>query len=247
MVTRQAGGRRGRPRNWLERGNPETRALLLDAAERLLTDKGISDITVGAITGEAGLALGTFYIYFKDRYGILQALVQRRTERIFHEAHDQIPRELGTLERITFSISKIVQSWQQYRGVLRSLYQLSVQREDFLALQREFHQPFTRHMCAELEASITRGHARPIDARIAVDALATMLSGCCMNWFGLGLAPYPGATVEGMASQLALLWYRALFGRDPAEATQGAPPPATPRDAPPAGVLGASSLKPNPG
>lgn len=208
-----------------ERGNPETRELLLDAAERLLASRGICDITVSEITRETGLAQGTFYIYFVDRYDVLKQLVQRRTFKIFEQLHDGIPSNLGALDRIRFSVLAILEVWQQYSGVMRSLYQLSVQREDFLELQQQLRAPFVQRMSAELERSIARDHARPIDVRIAVDTLATMLSWCCMYWFGLGLKPYPEATIEQLASHVACLWYRAIFGRDPSEAAKAALPP----------------------
>jgi hypothetical protein len=96
-------------------------------------------------------------------------------------------------------------------------------------------------MSAELEQSIERDHARPIDVRIAVDALATMLSWCCMSWFGLGIKPFPEATVEQLASQVALLWYRALFGRDPSDAGTAAPPSELLRQAGGLGHWGAAA------
>jgi AcrR family transcriptional regulator len=225
MVTRRGGTRRPQQQGLSQRGNPETREFLLDVAERLLAAESICDMTVGEVTREAGLAQGTFYIYFQDRFDLLKQLIQRRTLRIFDRALEHVPHELRTLDRLTFTISAILESWQQYSGVMRSLYQLSVQREDFLELQQQLRAPFAERMSAELEQSIVRDHARPIDVRIAVDALATMLSWCCMSWFGLGIKPYPEATVEQLASHVALLWYRALFGRDPSDAGTAALPP----------------------
>lgn len=226
MVARRGGKRQSRPQRSSQRGNPETRELLLDTAERLLADKGIGEITVGEIASEAELALGTFYIYFEDRFDILKQLVRRRIERIFDLAHEHTPRNLSTLARLTYSISQIFRSWERYSGVMRSLYQLSVQRADFLALQQELREPFARRMRAELELSIAHDHARSIDTRIAVDSLSTMLSWNCMFWFGLGLKPYPEATIDTLARQVALLWYRAVFGRDPADAAEALLPPA---------------------
>src|SRR6476469_1895242 len=56
------------------KGTPTTRLQILDA-------------TVEDFVREAGVARGTFYIYFTDKYDLLKALTALTTERIFEEAH----------------------------------------------------------------------------------------------------------------------------------------------------------------
>ena len=56
---------------------------LLSAAFTLLSRKDIVDITVNDIVKEAGLAKGTFYLYFKDKYSIRDALIEKETSRLF--------------------------------------------------------------------------------------------------------------------------------------------------------------------
>ncbi len=52
----------------------ETRKRLLIAARKLLYDKDFSEITVADIAKEAGVAVGSFYVYFKRKEDIVEGL-----------------------------------------------------------------------------------------------------------------------------------------------------------------------------
>ncbi len=87
------------------RKNPEvTREALLDAAERLFLDKGISRASLEEIARVAGLTRGALYWHFADKAEILDALVDRvgmQPAQIFAEysaAEGQDP--LPTIHRI---------------------------------------------------------------------------------------------------------------------------------------------------
>lgn len=67
-----------------------TELALLDAAERVLVDQGLQATKVEDITGAAGVAKGTFYLYFSTKEDVIRA-VQRRhfqamLEKVAHAA-----------------------------------------------------------------------------------------------------------------------------------------------------------------
>jgi AcrR family transcriptional regulator len=62
------------------------RKALLDAAEKLVAEKGIERLTIDEITGAADLAKGTFYNYFKDKHEIAGELALT----IRREIRDQV-------------------------------------------------------------------------------------------------------------------------------------------------------------
>jgi AcrR family transcriptional regulator len=61
-----------RPRS----ANPERRRELLDAARRLIAEKGYDTLAVHEIVAEAGVAQGTFYLYFKGKDDLPHALAE---------------------------------------------------------------------------------------------------------------------------------------------------------------------------
>jgi AcrR family transcriptional regulator len=60
-----------------------TRAELLDGAVAVADRVGLADLSVAAVTAEAGLAKGTFYVHFADRTALLVALHRRFHDELF--------------------------------------------------------------------------------------------------------------------------------------------------------------------
>jgi AcrR family transcriptional regulator len=59
-----------------------TREALLDAGELVADSRGLSGLSVAAVVGQAGVAKGTFYVYFPDREAFVDALHQRFYARV---------------------------------------------------------------------------------------------------------------------------------------------------------------------
>jgi len=58
------------------------RALLLDAAARIVADEGVDALTMYAVAGAAGVGMGTVYRRFGDRAGLVYALVDHREREL---------------------------------------------------------------------------------------------------------------------------------------------------------------------
>ena len=59
---------------------------LLDAAFSLFTEKGFKGTTIQNIVDKAGVAKGTFYLYFKDKYDIQDLLITYKSNELFLQA-----------------------------------------------------------------------------------------------------------------------------------------------------------------
>ena len=59
---------------------------LISAALKLFTEKGVKETSVQEITNEAGVAKGTFYLYFKDKYELQDYLIARKSKQLFNDA-----------------------------------------------------------------------------------------------------------------------------------------------------------------
>jgi AcrR family transcriptional regulator len=87
----------GRP---LTKRGEATRRRLLEAAESVFADLGYHEASIVKITERAGVALGTFYLYFDSKQTIFEALVIDLNRRVRHsmseamaEAKDRIEAE----------------------------------------------------------------------------------------------------------------------------------------------------------
>lgn len=62
------------------------RASLMDSAFQLFTTQGIAKTSIEDIAKKAGVAKGTFYLYFKDKYDLHRLLIQHKAEQLIQHA-----------------------------------------------------------------------------------------------------------------------------------------------------------------
>ena len=80
---------------------------LLKTAFEFFTTKGFSKTSISDIVNKAGVAKGTFYLYFKDKYDIRNKLVSHKSSQLFRNAVSDLEFET---ENVSFEdkIIKIV-------------------------------------------------------------------------------------------------------------------------------------------
>ena len=59
---------------------------LMDTAYQLFRSQGLGKTSIADIAQRAGVAKGTFYLYFKDKYDLHERLVVRKSEELFSHA-----------------------------------------------------------------------------------------------------------------------------------------------------------------
>ena len=70
---------------------------LLKTAFESFTTKGFSKTSITDIVSKAGVAKGTFYLYFKDKYDIRNKLVAHKSSQLFKNAINDLGSELDKL------------------------------------------------------------------------------------------------------------------------------------------------------
>lgn len=86
------------------------RESLLETAFRLFTSKGIQKTSISDIVEDAGVAKGTFYLYFKDKYDIRNKLIAHKSSEVFRRA-DSALKAAGITEledRVVFLVDNII-------------------------------------------------------------------------------------------------------------------------------------------
>lgn len=68
------------------------RRALEDAAYKLFCEKGLVNTSISDIVEEAGVAKGTFYLYYEDKYDVAAQLVYIVTGRIFSNAMEALSK-----------------------------------------------------------------------------------------------------------------------------------------------------------
>lgn len=72
-----------RESRWKRRSR-ETRDKLLNAAQEIFVEKGYDNATTREISARADLGAGTFYVHFRDKRAVYDALVRRANREMHH-------------------------------------------------------------------------------------------------------------------------------------------------------------------
>lgn len=76
----------------LELNKKKKKDALFTTAFELFTTKGLAKTTISDIVDQAGVAKGTFYLYFKDKYDVRNKLISHKTGELFYHAHEALAR-----------------------------------------------------------------------------------------------------------------------------------------------------------
>lgn len=105
----------------VERKKKEKKDALLNTAFELFTTKGITKTSIADIVEKAGVAKGTFYLYFSDKYDIRNKLISHKASQLFHHAHEELLKhgDIVTIEeRIVFIIDHILDDLNENKILL---------------------------------------------------------------------------------------------------------------------------------
>lgn len=80
---------------------------LLNTSFELFTSQGINQTSISDIVKKAGVAKGTFYLYFKDKYDIRNRLIARKSNQLFTVAYEELlKQDLHSIEDMIIFMMK---------------------------------------------------------------------------------------------------------------------------------------------
>ena len=105
----------------IESKKKQKKNALLQTAFELFTDKGFAKTTISDIVNQAGLAKGTFYLYFKDKYDLRNKLTAYKAGQLFSDAHQSIlVHPVNGLEnQILYFADFFIESFEKDHELLR--------------------------------------------------------------------------------------------------------------------------------
>ena len=130
---------------------------IIDTAKKLFSKKGYQATSINEIIDKAGIATGTFYLYFDDKFALYSYLLAQYRKSIrkaisegIHDAHTRYEKErLGLRAFLKFA-------WQDplaYRIIWESMF--ADQK-----LFREYYETFSRDYIRQLQHAVDDGEVR---------------------------------------------------------------------------------------
>lgn len=104
------------------RTRPDRRADLLAAARAILAEKGLEATTVSEIVARAGVAQGTFYLYFASKLALIPALNREMNAHILSALREAMARATSAADVVHLGVAAAFREIGQYRDVLHVIH-----------------------------------------------------------------------------------------------------------------------------
>lgn len=108
----------------VEKNKKQKENSLYSAAYELFTTKGIHDTAINDIVKKAGVAKGTFYLYFKDKYDLLDKIILDKSSQVLSEAivETNANQFYDFEEQLLFFIDYIIEYLKEDKLLLKLIY-----------------------------------------------------------------------------------------------------------------------------
>jgi AcrR family transcriptional regulator len=167
--------------------DPSLKANILQAARQVFAEKGYADARMSDIAKHAGIAVGTIYLYFKNKEAMCSAFSDLTNKRILEEALPLL-NEGDFATAIGNSLRTSIRVMEEEKDIMSLLY-LTIgfgPWEDYqpteadLALFTTFQQ--------SLEARMATGECRPYDMAVMTQLISNLVErtavGCLLMGAG---------------------------------------------------------------
>jgi AcrR family transcriptional regulator len=189
-----------------------TRQRLVEAAEVVFGEKGFERASISDLTRRAGVALGTFYVYFPDKRALLVEVVDGLGERLRAELDAAIA---GVPDRLAAERAGL-RAFFAFTARHRLLYRV-VRQAEFVdeACFRRYYRRFAEPYARALAAAQRTGQVRRLDPEVLAYALMGAADFLGMRYVLWGRS----AGIEAVVAAAADFFGR---GMAPAGAARGA-------------------------
>lgn len=181
-----------------------TRAALLQAAHDAFVERGYRGVAIGEISERAGVGLGTFYQYFRDRADVITALVAEAVEGLAAA----VTASFGDLADGRAGLHQAFRGYVEHYAATASFQavweDLTHSDDHFGALRRDLGRLFTAAVEAQLVSAGAVGEARTdLDPRLVSESIAAMVDRQCYLTFVVGDPGRPPLAPAELAHALA--------------------------------------------
>ena len=160
----------------------EKKLRILEAAYQLFTAKSVQSTAIDEVVQRAGVAKGTFYLYFKDKYDLVDQIVVHKCLDTLKAGWRLLVEKRGAIamdftEQVVFLISCFVDSMEKNGEMLALINRnLLMSVKSMLAIDNLELAP----MLDELRESYTqRGHSRQEAVQTLYLVADLVVSVCC--------------------------------------------------------------------
>jgi AcrR family transcriptional regulator len=179
------------PANPKQARSKKTKEKIVQAAIKLFQQRGYEKTTSNDIASEAGVSVGSFYVYFTDKRQLLLTIFDRLADELYKNIFDGLkPEHLfdsNLRRRIKQAVANTIIDKQKHSGLHRVVSELLLKDSDFAAR----HKAVMARSMAKLQELISLADKAGLTWNIDVEAAAFIVqrvvfdvsqdyvTGCC--------------------------------------------------------------------
>lgn len=96
---------------------------ILDAAYELFIEKSVSNTSIDDVVKSAGIAKGTFYLYFKDKHDLMERIIIRKGALILRYVLEELKKkkeecQMTFSDQMLFITDRIVDYLEQHKEII---------------------------------------------------------------------------------------------------------------------------------
>jgi AcrR family transcriptional regulator len=174
----------------LKKRGAATRRRLLESAEQVFAELGYHEASIVKITEAAGVAQGTFYLYFASKKEIFDELVRDLNRRVRHAMKESSSQGTTRLQSEVLGFDAYFRFTSEHPALYRIIRQAEFVSPEML---RYHYDRLSEGYIEALEASVESGEIGKLDPEAATFALMGIGEMIGMRWILWGDGtPIPG-------------------------------------------------------
>jgi AcrR family transcriptional regulator len=180
----------------------ETRAKLIQAAERVFAEHGYHDASVVKITEAAGVGQGTFYLYFATKQEIFDELVRDLNRRIRHAMAEQSKKGTTRVEQELLGFKGYFDFAAKHPGLYRIIRQSAFVSPDVF---KWHYDRVSERYVAALREAVDRNELGAIDPEVAAWSLMSVGETIGLRWIVWGDGTVPEHVIAELGRIIAAI------------------------------------------
>jgi AcrR family transcriptional regulator len=190
--------------NRTTRRSRETKDKLLNAAEHIFLDKGYDNATTREISARADLGAGTFYVHFRDKRGIFDALVRRSNREMHRKWLKARSPDMSVEEQVVAALRVSFEYFRNNAALSRLIY------IEGPPVDAEYTMRLHTGIGAELHEILKDGIESGRISEIEPAVLATVIMGISVVMGRWLLSPQPPDNAKEMEEEIIRFCLRGM-------------------------------------
>lgn len=159
---------------------------ILDAAERVFSERGFDKARMDDIVQESGLSKGALYWYYKSKDALIRALLDRVFISEMQDAEQLVEMEASASARLQLFVEHAVREYKRFEKLLPLAYEFIALAYRSKAVRETlvgYYEHYADLIAQVVQQGVEQGEFKPCDPQTAALTLIGMYEGIALLWF----------------------------------------------------------------